>query len=81
MSAYWLEARNAVNAVLVASNKAPLAHDYQLRDLRKTGLSTEAQTTGKATLKGAHATEQMRNYYVINKPAQLATNTLTRIKK
>lgn len=73
MSAYWLEARKA------AQKKHKFTEDYQLRDLRKRGLTDEALTAGKATDKGAHSTEAMRNYYVLTKPPMRHGNTLKRI--
>ena len=73
MSAYWLEARKA------AQQKHSFTEDYQLRDLRKRGLTDEALQAGKATDKGAHATEAMRNYYVLSKPPKRHGNTLKRI--
>jgi len=79
MSAYWLEARNDANAARRESNNEEFPHDYQLRDLRKRGLTDEAITAGKATDKGAHATEAMRNYYVLTKPPKRHGNTLKRI--
>ena len=74
MSAYWLEARNAAQA------KYKFTDDYQLRDLRKRGLTDEALTAGKATDKGAHATEAMRNHYVLTKPPKRHGNTLKPIR-
>lgn len=41
------------------------AGTYTLRDLRKTGLTDEARIAGKATDKGGHKTEQMKQYYVV----------------
>lgn len=49
---------------------------YVLRDLRKTGLTDEAKKAGKATNKGAHKTEQMREYYVVGGLPQRARNNL-----
>tara|TARA_R110002049_G_scaffold291597_4_gene475693 strand:+ start:18153 stop:19220 length:1068 start_codon:yes stop_codon:yes gene_type:complete len=74
MSAYWLEARKA------AQEKHGFNEDYQLRDLRKRGLTDEALTAGKATDKGAHATEAMRNHYVLTKPPKRHGNTLKPIR-
>lgn len=37
---------------------------YQLRDLRPKGLTDEAKIAGKATDKGAHKTEAMKQHYV-----------------
>ena len=73
MSAYWLDARKA------AQKKHQFTEDYQLRDLRKRGLTDEALAAGKATDKGAHATEAMRNFYVLSKPPKRHGNTLKRI--
>lgn len=73
MSAYWLAARKE------AAKENDFPADYQLRDLRKRGLTDEALTAGKATDKGAHATEAMRNYYVLTKPPKRHGNTLKRI--
>jgi hypothetical protein len=73
MSIYWLEARKA------AQKKHEFKEEYQLRDLRKRRLTDEALTAGKATDKGAHSTEAMRNYYVLNKPPMRHGNTLKRI--
>lgn len=50
---------------------------YSLRPLRKTGLNQEAKIAGKATHKGAHKTEQMREYYVVDVIPQRARNNLT----
>ncbi|MFT6550531.1 MAG: hypothetical protein ACJA1I_000559 [Zhongshania marina] len=73
MSSWWLEARTKAQA------KHKFTEAYQLRDLRKRGLTDEAIAAGHATDKGAHATEAMRNYYVLDKPPKRAGNTLTRI--
>lgn len=50
---------------------------YQLRDLRRTGLTEEAKRAGKATDKGAHKTEAMKQYYVVGGVPQRHRNTLT----
>jgi len=49
---------------------------YTLRDLRKTGLTNEALIAGKATDKGGHKTEQMKQYYVVGGVPQRARNNL-----
>jgi len=49
---------------------------YTLRDLRKTGLTDEARIAGKATDKGGHKTEQMRQYYVVGGVPARARNNL-----
>ncbi|MCG8381797.1 MAG: hypothetical protein MJA28_06205 [Gammaproteobacteria bacterium] len=54
---------------------------YQLRDLRKRGLTDEALNAGEATNKGIHSTEQMKNHYVLEEPPKRATNTLQPIKR
>jgi hypothetical protein len=46
MSNWWREAREA------AREEIGFEHDYQLRDLRKKGLTDEALAAGKATDKG-----------------------------
>ncbi len=52
------------------------AGTYTLRDLRKTGLTDEAQLAGEATNKGGHKTEQMRQYYVVGSVPQRVRNNL-----
>lgn len=54
---------------------------YQLRDLRKRGLTDEAKKAGGATNKGIHDTEAMRIHYVLDVPPKRAVNTLTGIKR
>jgi hypothetical protein len=54
---------------------------YTLRDLRKTGLTNEAQIAGEATRKGGHKTEQMRQYYVVGGITQRANNNLVVLRK
>ncbi len=49
---------------------------YTLRDLRKKGLTDEARLAGKATNKGGHKTEEMREYYVVDELPQRARNNL-----
>ncbi len=49
---------------------------YTLRDLRKTGLTEEARIAGKATDKGGHKTEQMRQYYVVGGTPSRVRNNL-----
>lgn len=53
-----------------------LAGTYTLRDLRKTGLTAEARIAGKATDKGGHKTEQMRQHYVVGGVPSRARNNL-----
>jgi hypothetical protein len=53
---------------------------YTLRDLRKTGLTDEARIAGKATDKGGHKTEQMKQYYVVGGVPQRARNNLTVVR-
>lgn len=50
---------------------------YQLRDLRKKGLTDEARIAGKATNKGAHKTQAMREYYVVGGVPARHRNQLT----
>lgn len=54
---------------------------YTLRDLRKTGLTDEAQIAGEATMKGGHKTEQMRQYYVVGGVPQRVRNNLVVLRK
>lgn len=56
--------------------QAGVAGKYQLRDLRKTGLNEEARKAGKPTNKGAHKTQAMRAYYVVDVIPQRARNNL-----
>jgi len=49
---------------------------YTLRDLRKTGLTDEARIAGKATDKGGHKTEQMKQYYVVGGVPSRVRNNL-----
>jgi len=49
---------------------------YTLRDLRKTGLTDEARLAGKATDKGGHKTEQMKQYYVVGGVPSRVRNNL-----
>ncbi|MGH1373571.1 MAG: hypothetical protein ACRBBW_16140 [Cellvibrionaceae bacterium] len=53
---------------------------YQLRDLRKRGLTDEALKAGGATNKGIHDTEAMRNHYVLVTPPKRAVSTLVSIR-
>jgi hypothetical protein len=53
MSNWWREAREA------ARDKIGFEYNYQLRDLRKKGLTDEALATGKATDNGLHDSEAM----------------------
>jgi hypothetical protein len=62
-------------AAIVKAGFAPGA--YTVRDLRKKGLTDEAHIAGKATNKGAHKTQAMREYYVVNGIPQRAQNNLT----
>lgn len=50
---------------------------YTLRDLRKTALTDEARIAGKATDKGGHKTEQMKEYYVVEQLPQRSRNNLS----
>ncbi len=54
---------------------------YTLRDLRKKGLTDEARIAGKATNKGGHKTEAMREYYVVGGLPQRARNNLIVLRK
>jgi len=56
------------------------AGTYTLRDLRKTGLTDEARIAGKATDKGGHKTEQMKQYYVVGGVPQRARNNLVVVR-
>lgn len=56
------------------------AGKYTLRDLRKTGLTDEAQIAGEATKKGGHKTEQMRQYYVVGSVPQRVRNNLVVVR-
>lgn len=50
---------------------------YQLRDIRPTALTAEAEMAGKATDKGGHLTEQMKRHYVRRKiPMRVRNNLL-----
>lgn len=53
---------------------------YVVRDLRKKGLTDEARIAGKATNKGGHKTQTMREYYVVGGLPQRARNNLTVIR-
>lgn len=53
---------------------------YTLRDLRKTALTDEARLAGKATDKGGHKTEQMRQYYVVGGVPQRVRNNLVVVR-
>jgi hypothetical protein len=57
------------------------AGKYTLRDLRKTGLTDEAQLAGEATNKGGHKTEQMRQYYVVGSVPQRVRNNLVVMRR
>jgi len=64
-----------------AANRAGFAAGgYTLRDLRKTGLTNEALLAGKATDKGGHKTEQMKQYYVVGGVPQRARNNLVVVR-
>lgn len=54
---------------------------YTLRDLRKKGLTDEARIAGKATNKGGHKTEQMREYYVVGGLPQRARSNLSVLRR
>lgn len=54
---------------------------YTLRDIRPKALTDEALLAGKATNKGAHITQAMRDHYVKIKPPVRITNNLKRIGK
>ena len=54
---------------------------YTLRDLRKKGLTDEARIAGKATNKGGHKTEQMREYYVVGGLPQRARSNLAVLRR
>lgn len=56
------------------------AGTYTLRDLRKTGLTDEARIAGKATDKGGHKTEQMKQYYVVGGVPQRVRNNLVVVR-
>lgn len=60
-----------------AAKRVNLAGKYTPRDLRKKGLTDEARIAGKATNKGAHKTQAMREYYVVGGLPQRARNNLT----
>lgn len=75
MSNWWKEARE------IAKKEIDFKHNYQLRDLRKKGLTDEALAAGKATNKGLHDSETMKNFYVIERPPKRAINTLTGIRE
>lgn len=60
-----------------ASARAGLAGKYTPRDLRKKGLTDEARIAGKATNKGGHKTQLMREYYVVGGLPQRHKNQLT----
>ena len=73
------EIRNGVEAaktVFAAYRLTPEQGRYTLRDLRKKGLTDEARIAGKATNKGGHKTEQMREYYVVGGLPQRARSNL-----
>jgi len=57
------------------------AGTYTLRDLRKTGLTDEARIAGKATDKGGHKTEQMRQYYVVGGVPSRVRNNLVVLRR
>ena len=63
-----------------AAKKVNLSGKYTPRDLRKKGLTDEARIAGKATNKGAHKTQAMREYYVVGGLPQRARNNLTVIR-
>lgn len=65
--------RRFAEAVLYAGFPAGT---YTLRDLRKTGLTDEARLAGKATDKGGHKTEQMKQYYVVGGVPSRVRNNL-----
>lgn len=64
-----------------ATAQCGLKGKYQLRDLRKTGLNDEARKAGKATNKGAHKTQEMREYYVVDVIPQRARSTLAVLRR
>lgn len=63
-----------------ASLAVGLAGKYTPRDLRKKGLTDEARIAGKATNKGGHKTQAMREYYVVGGLPQRHKNKLTVIR-
>ena len=69
--------RRFANAVVAAGHASGT---YTLRDLRKTGLTNEALLAGKATDKGGHKTEQMKQYYVVGGVPQRARNNLVVVR-
>jgi hypothetical protein len=63
-----------------AREKANKLWDYTPRDLRKKGLTDEARIAGKATNKGGHKTQAMREYYVVGGIPQRHRNNLRVIR-
>lgn len=63
-----------------ACKKAGYKGQYQLRDLRKKGLTDEYLSQGEND-KGGHETEAMRNHYRLVKPPKRARSTLKFIGK
>lgn len=61
-----------------ACRDAGYGSEYQLRDLRKKGLTDEFLAQGEND-KGGHETEAMRNHYRLIKPPKRARSTLNRI--
>ena len=49
--------------------------------VRKNGLTDEARIAGKATNKGGHKTEQMREYYVVGGLPQRARSNLAVLRR
>lgn len=54
---------------------------YKLKDLRKKGLTDEAQLAGKPTDKGGHKTESMKRLYVVGELPMRVQNNLREIKR
>lgn len=63
-----------------ASVEAGYGHTYQLRDLRKKGLTNEFLEQGEND-KGGHETEEMRRHYRLITPPKRARSTLKYITK
>ena len=56
------------------------AYAIQRGLLRKKGLTDEALAAGKATDKGLHNSEAMKNFYVVEPPPKRVVNTLSGIR-
>jgi len=63
-----------------ACKEAGLEGKYQLRDLRKKGLTDEFLKQGDND-KGGHDSEAMKKHYRLVKPPKRALNTLTALRK